>query len=263
MNKSRKGILLFFLLFAFYHSIGQWNAGLLGHFEKHELFLEYETYLKQMAFSRPNEDTLHYYQMRLAALQRKEETVYHHIVRHPSVRNVDTCFFDRQVLQMIIDHAQWRDSLFSCCSNADLSIIPEPLRAIYDYVESEGKDGSLPEHLDAQYQRWLKYQHRNKWGAVWRSALLPGWGRHFAGRKATWLNGTIVNMTFGAQLAESIILFGMTNPYTIVIALGFQFFYFGEIIGSTKALEMVRMELKNQLLIDASHALLDNYSCRP
>jgi hypothetical protein len=256
--------MLFFLLFAFYQScLGQWNAGLLRHFEKHDLFLEYETYLKQIALSRPNEDTLHYYQMRLAALQSDEAAVYQHIVNHSGVRNIDTCFYDRQVLRMIIDHAQWRDSLFSCCSNDEVSFIPESLQAIYDYLESEGKHGSLPESLDAQYQRWLKYQHRTKWGAVWRSALLPGWGRHYAGRKATLLNGTIVNLTFGAQLAESIILFGMTNPYTIVVAIGFQFFYFGEIIGSAKALELVRKELKHQLLIDASHALLDNYSCRP
>lgn len=262
VNSGRKIFLFILLLISSETLRSQWNEGLIQHFESNNLVLEFETYLRQQEKTSFDADSLSFYKLRLAVKKEDAQDVYRIATEHNQIRKFDSCFYDRLVLQLIVDQSFVRDSVFDIESEGETLILPPELIDMLKYVESEGREGMLFTGFEESYGEFMKYQHRTKWGAVWRSVLLPGWGRHYAGRKSTWQAGALVNFTFGAQLAESIILFGLSNPYTLVLAAGFHFFYFGEMIGSAKALELVRAEKKNQLLIDVANALLDRSPCK-
>lgn len=263
VNSGRKIFLFILLLISSETLRSQWNEGLIQHFEANNLVLEFETHVRQQEKTSFDVDSLSFYKLRLAVEKGDVQDVYRIATVHNQIRKLDSCFYDRLVLQLISEEAFVRDSTFVFNTEKERLILPVELVDMLKYVESEGREGTLLVGFEESYGEYMKYQHRTKWGAVWRSILLPGWGRHYAGRKSTWQSGALVNFTFGAQLAESIILFGLSNPYTIVLAAGFHFFYFGEMIGSAKALELVRAEKKNQLLIDVANALLDRSPCKP
>jgi hypothetical protein len=65
----------------------------------------------------------------------------------------------------------------------------------------------------------------------------------------------------GLQVAESAIVLGVLNPYTIVMFVGFQVFYIGEAVGAARDIAIIYQEKEEQFYIDAANYYSDSCTC--
>jgi len=112
---------------------------------------------------------------------------------------------------------------------------------------------TFPEELQTSYATYKKYYNKKPGLAAFYSVLVPGLGKHYAGKTKSFLVSFALCAGYALQTIESSRKLGMSHPLTIVDATAFSVFYFSGIYGSYKAIIKQRKEHKKQFIIDATN----------
>jgi hypothetical protein len=108
--------------------------------------------------------------------------------------------------------------------------------------------------------RTHRYKSRSKAGLM--SAIVPGLGKIYAGRKAQGFSAMFVTLTLGGLATENIIKSGWKSPPSLLFSGLFSVFYIGNIYGSVFAVNYVNntydQNINGHLLLDL-HLPLRNF----
>lgn len=110
---------------------------------------------------------------------------------------------------------------------------------------------SLSPAIQQTFSAYQKVSRKSPLLAATLSAVVPGSGKLYAGKKKTFLLTFLLNAAYAAQTVESAVKLGPQHPFTIVNLAGFSIFYLANIYGSYRAVKVLRNERKKQFLNDA------------
>ena len=119
----------------------------------------------------------------------------------------------------------------------------------------------IPQKLTAEFYQYKKYFNRKPIAAAALSAVVPGLGKLFIGRKKSFATVFSSHLLFAVRTIESIKILGIKSPWTI-FNLGFSgAFYFSNIYGTYKDAQKIKKERRTQLFLHASDYYTANCSC--
>lgn len=125
--------------------------------------------------------------------------------------------------------------------------------------------GSLDIPLDIRfsYERFYKDQKKSSALAGLYSALIPGMGKVYIGKKRQGFNMFLSNTVLAIQAYESYRKRGIESARFIVFGSAFSFFYISNIVGSIIGTKKLKRDAQLQLTHDLSQYYLSDYSQHP
>jgi hypothetical protein len=127
----------------------------------------------------------------------------------------------------------------------------------------EAIDNNVPDYLIKPYSNYYKYSRKSGLLAGAYSALLPGAGKLYLGRKKEGFNMLLASAVTGLQAYESYRRQGMLSPRFIVFGGAFTVFYVANIYGAVAGTRKIKKEFRKQLHHEISHYYLRDYSQYP
>ena len=250
---------IFFILFAFQFS-AQINFDFIQHLRQQKLTREYETYLQKIS-PLTSADTAawlnaHFY------LQQKNPTEFlkyysagaKHLDKDSNAINTAAFLLLRHE---VAGRKNWFQTFpkekapsYFLFANKFYEAVNNPLNA---------DSTAIPEKFSSEFKEYKKYYKRKPFTAGLLSAMVPGLGKLYAGRKKSFTFTLVTHIIFAVRTIETVKVLGWKNPWTI-FNLGFSgAFYFANIYGSFSDMKKIKKERRTQLLIHGSEYY--NYNC--
>jgi hypothetical protein len=251
-------LLLFFVMPV--SSIAQLNPGFLKHLGKSGLQREQYTYLMQLSGTIPD-DSLNYLFAKYY-LQEQQDSLFtlKYALSKPLFIS-DTESFNRANIHFLLasgsKQALWYNSY-------DAKSVNGPAQSIhYAYTASlfPGKADLhlLPEALQEDFLGFRKASLKKEWVAGTLSAVVPGLGKLYAGRKASFVVTLFTHLAYAAQAYESFRILGPSNAFSIISCSVFGVFYAANIYGSCREVKIKKRETRKQFLLHATDYY--NFNC--
>jgi hypothetical protein len=160
------------------------------------------------------------------------------------------------------------DQLRRLTSSSDMSNIADEITLSLDlmslrYTPEEVLHSKVPDYLIKPYSNYYKFSKKSGLLAGAYSALLPGAGKLYLGRKQEGFNMLLANVVTGLQAYESYRRQGMLSPRFIVFGGAFTVFYVANIYGAVAGTRKIKKEYRKQLHHEISHYYLRDYSQYP
>jgi hypothetical protein len=152
----------------------------------------------------------------------------------------------------------WFNAINADGSSARVKTLGQVYRMSLDPLNADVKQ--LPEKLLPSFKKYRKAYGKNPVAAATLSALVPGLGKLYIGRKKSFLITLLSNAVYGVQSYESLHKFGIKNSFSILNLGFFSVFYLANIYGSYKDTKQVKKETRTQFLINASDYYHIEYS---
>lgn len=248
-----KGRLSLLLCFATTHLFCQitYSRGFADYLITSNLKSEFEYYIDNLKWE--EDSSIYYFEnARLKFQQGDLESALFMISHLEKIENADSSFVNSLVLASLpfedfhnqIEALKKLDTFVLSRSTALIQLL---------------RDDSLADELlttvweQEAFERIRRVRNKTNFGIVWRSLIIPAWGRSYFGKSNEFKNSFIVPTFFGVQFAEAIAKLGLMHPYTIVMGIGFQIFYIGELAGGIKSKRDYEFQLQKQFLIDEAN----------
>lgn len=153
------------------------------------------------------------------------------------------------------DNSLLRKKWFSSFSRTSVKATQGKLVLIYDASENpiNFSPDQLPLELRNSFISYRKIYSKKPLLAASFSAVIPGLGKLYAGKKKSALAAFLLNAGYAVQTVESINKLGVTHPFTIVNMCAFTVFYMSNIYGAYRSVIELRSERKKQFLVDATY----------
>ncbi len=241
-------IIKFFFLFTIVTAHAQVDVDFVRHLSHHRLQAEHGAYLSNL----PASDTSQFFRARYHLQYFNDSLLLQHYFLSRAYAP-DTFFVKEAGLQLLKSgkekHLQSWFSDPAIQSDAPAA----PLQLIYRAGENpnEVPAGTLPDNLQGSYLAYKKMFNKKPWKAAAYSALVPGLGKWYAGKKSSALLGFLINVAYGAQSYESYRRLGPAHPFSIVNYSALAVFYFANVYGSHQSIIQLRKENKKQFISEA------------
>jgi hypothetical protein len=235
-----------------------YDSAFVAHLGKQGLVSELDAFIDQLSSSN---DTISYLKSISFFLKNEMDSCIHYYENGGDVALQDTCL-QNCIAVRAIANPDIRIRWFVATDWKDVSEVHLALRkCFFAYATLDIMSEQPEEWLLANVNELREQASKKKSTAFFRSLIAPGWGRAYAGRKALSKTAFVMPATLGLQVAESAIVSGLFNPYTIVMFVGFQVFYIGEAVGAARDISIIYQEKQEQFYIDASNYYSDSCTC--
>lgn len=238
------------------------NYSFIHHLEEHGLLQEQLAYLDQPHGSFPV-DSVHYLKAKYYLRYFNDSLFMLHYAAAKSLVDGDSCLYSQATAQFLglnsAAQTKWFTDGFAGGSSSHSLHMFMIYKASLDPRSVPIQN--IPAPLQDDLLLYKKYYSRKPVVAGLLSAVVPGLGKLYAGRKRAFPVVFLSSLINGIQSYESIKKLGYKNPYTL-FTLGLSgVFYFANIYGSFHDLVAVKKERKKQFLIDARSYYLLNAAC--
>jgi len=258
LEKKKNKLFFITLLFAF-QIYGQVDSLLIDHFVDNYLKREHSFYLNKLKKEYPKNDTV-VFELAKFHLYYDNFNSFEKILNNSksdTLNNLffsDTCFVNYASFQIIKNGQANSLNWFNRSSSYNLPQHTKQIQKSFLLVENPSlTDASfLPSQLQSYYTDFYKYNKRKPIVAGLLSAIVPGLGKRYNGRKHTFLPSLLLNSINGFLAYESIHRYGIKNPYSIITTGMFSVFYLSNIYGSYYDLKNVQIEKRNSFLYEVS-----------
>jgi hypothetical protein len=180
------------------------------------------------------------------SLQQYEELSFDSIVRYGFSNNYLSVLFKHYELKKIgelIKNPLLLNNNANSLESIALSVDLMELRVLPDKIQTL----SLPDPLKDAYSRSTVLQRKSLVLSGLYSAILPGLGKAYYGKKKEAWGAFAANLLFGTQAFESYRKAGVKSFRFIFFGTGFSMFYLSNIYGSVAGLLKARRDWKKQL----------------
>lgn len=254
----KKELLIYFFIISL-NSFTQTKSDLLNHLFKNKLFREYEYVLKYDTLG-INPDSLAYFKI-LNQLNLNQNTeIIKNFEYADKLIVSDTNFY----LRLNLHFLQLNDSLKKVWFNNKLKHLEDTVSKQFKNLakillnEKSVDTILIATELRNNYKEYIKYRSKKPIISALCSAIIPGLGKLYNGRKYSFKNVFSAHILLGSKFVESVYILGIYNPYTF-ITLGFlSTYYLANIVGSYYDLAEVKKEKQLQFIFNVQNYYLQS-----
>jgi hypothetical protein len=235
------------LLFYFAHFNAQVNVKFIEHLSVNSLRTEHDTYLSAL----PASDSAAYFRGKFYLQYFNDSLFLKNYFQAQQLCNADR-LLQHQADIIFLDQASggMRKKWFAQRNDGNVRAEVEAYRASED--PHNYKANGFPEPLREDYRKYRRIcGKRPVYGALLSTAV-PGLGKLYAGKPASFITAFIINACYAAQTVESAVKLGNRHPLTIINLSAFAVFYVANIYGGYQAIKDLKRERKKQFLKDAA-----------
>ena len=257
LKLGNKSLVIGLLLLIFVGACeGQINWAFLNYLSTNELQREEFTYIHVYQEEHPNEiDSAHYLLAKYYLQYGNDSLFFFNFRQCETLYLKDSSAVTLGCIRFLNAPSKWQTEWFT---NLDAKMTCYETKKIVGFWKAIHcsiltNEFELPENFSHDYCQYKKYLHREPSLAAIYSALVPGLGRYYAGRKHAFFPSLLMNVSFDASAYEAIHKLGPTNLFSIFSIGVASAFYLSTIYGSYHDLKAVRKEREIQLCKDASN----------
>jgi hypothetical protein len=246
----KKLFYLFFLFAAF--SFSQINSSFIVHLSKLNLKKEHAVYLSQASTTR---DSLLFYKSKYSLQYKHSSDFLNDFENCPHLYKADTNAFNYAAIYFLAEKKEFADRFFRSsifANEANSTAIN--IRAVFLGADNPLVADTLliPAPLRSKFMRYKKCYRKKPVVAGLLSAVVPGLGKLYSGRKSAFFNTLFTHVVFAATGIEAVKKLGLKNPYTICNLALSAVFYSANIYGSYFDVKRMKKEKQKQFLLDAT-----------
>lgn len=246
MNK----LVTFFCLFvSFAHA--QIKHDFIDHLAKNKLKQEHYHYLYHL--NKEDTDSLHYYKAKFHLQYFNDSLFRKHYFASFSISSADTLLFQKANCTYLTLNEKVRDLWFTDPKNSSL-----PDKRVFNLYTAALNPltieiADLPQTLQSSFISYRKsYVKKPVVGAL-LSAIMPGMGMYYAGRKNSTWNVLGIHVIYAAQIYESVKVLGVKHPFSLISIGICSIFYAANIYGGFMEVNKVKTERKTQYYNEVSN----------
>ncbi len=251
--------LTFLLLFCYFRTFSQFDYLFLKHLVDQNLAQEHKTYIYSSRNSL-SEDSLNYLAAKYHLLYFNDTLFLSNYARAKVVFDADTNAYNIASITFLT--ARHKDTWFSGYPKTNEPTIGKNIGLLYRAMEtpSESDLNVIAEELRPGFMSYKKSFHKHPFLAAGFSAVVPGLGQLYLGKKRSFITTLMMNLACGVQAYEAYYKLGIKKPYTLFSIGFFGLFYLSNIYGSYSDAKIIKKEKRKQLLINAARYYNINYS---
>jgi hypothetical protein len=236
------------LLFYFAHFNAQVNVKFVEHLSLNSLQTEHSTYLSAL----PASDSTAYFRAKFYLQYFNDSLFLKNYFQSPQLCNADKLLLHQaDVIFLNRSGSEMRRKWFA---QRDEKNVPEEIALVYQASEDPHnyKTGDFPEPLREDFTKYRRiYKKKPVYGALLSTAV-PGLGKLYAGKPASFIFAFVINACYAAQTVESAVKLGDRHPLTLINLSAFTIFYVANIYGGYHSVKDLKRERKKQFLKDAA-----------
>ena len=207
-------------------------------------------------------DSLAYYRIKLGVQLSNSNWIFSNFSRGKNVLKRDTSLFQNVTVHFLnskdsIRHIWFNEVLKS--EGDSCSLIYVTLNESIDSYKNISSN-NLPNQLTIPFQNYVRYQHKKPIISASLSALFPGLGKLYNGRKHSFRFVLLTQSIFGLKLLESNYRLGLTHPYTLFTGGIFLLYYGSSIVGSYEDCKQVKKEQKQIYITHVQDFIINSNS---
>lgn len=254
----KKELLIYFFIVSL-NSFTQTKSDLLNHLFKNKLFREYEYVLKYDTVG-INQDSLAYFKI-LNHLNLKQNS---EIIKNFEFANKlivsDTNFY----LKLNMHFLQLNDSIKRVWFNNKLKHLEDTVSKQFKNLakillnEKSVDTILIATELRKNYKEYIKYRSKKPIISALYSAIIPGLGKLYNGRKYSFRNVFSAHILLGSKFVESVYVLGIYNPYTFITFGFLSTYYLANIVGSYFDLKEVKKEKQLEFIFNVQNYYLQS-----
>lgn len=239
---------------------GQLDLRFYNYLDEHNLKREQETYMNTL-LNVTSSDTLSYLKARFYLEYYNDSLFFDNYTKSKILFLNDTMAFTKANIQFLRSNTEQQKNWFKTLENETFPFASNQIKNVYVAVQSPKSFNmnDLPLPLQNDFLKYKITSKKNAYLAGTLSAVVPGLGKFYAGRKKSFLAALFVNGIFAAQTYESVDKLGIRHPFSILSLGVFSVFYLSNIYGSYYDVAQVKEETKNQFIINASDYFNSTY----
>jgi len=244
--------LLFFLLISA-QLFAQVDKGFLNYLSVNKLEAEQLTYLNSFGTASPF-DTLHFYKAQHYLQYFNDSLFRYHLSFSEALFFADSSLVNTANCRFLREKNTRRTLWYQMLNTQNRNGVVQNLTMYYDagvHPRNYVVDQFSPE-LKISFALYKKMEQRNPIVAMALSAMLPGLGKYYGGRKRSFVNTLLLHSIYGFQTYESIAKLGVYHPYSIFSMSLFGLFYVANVYTSYSDLKEYKTMLRNQYYEDVS-----------
>lgn len=241
----------------------QANLKFIAHLYNNNLHTEQQVYLNKLT-EKTSSDSLHYLWAKFYLSENNIAACVNHFTASAALFKKDTAALNLICSQLlrhpqsgktIFDH--FSDTFFSSHYAALSKRVFEAANVPLNTTFTINDPG-----LQSEFNTYLRFSRKRPFVGGLLSAVIPGLGKLYAGRRQSFVNVFFAHTLYGITIYESIKKAGIKNPYTILNLSYCGVFYLSNIYGSFLAVKKVKEEKRKQFLMNASRYLDHNSNSR-
>jgi len=258
----RRVLLVIYLCTIVFAINAQLDLSFYNYLDEHHFKREQETYINVLS-NTTSQDTLCYLKARFYFRYDNDSHFFENYTKCKTLFLSDTFVFTKATIHFLkstntIQQHLWFDNIDS----SKISVSCKQLKQVYQASLSplNFNINELPASLQNDFLKYKTNYKKKCFVAGGLSAILPGLGKLYTGRKKSFVITLITNGILAVQSYESVYRLGVLNPFSILSIGVFSVFYFANIYGSYYDVGQIKEETKTQFLINASDYFNTNYT---
>ncbi len=233
--------------------VAQINKNFIGHLGRNQLQTEHQYYLFQTPLVQ--NDTLNYYKALYYLTYPNDSLFLTHVQTAGQLAFEDSCLLFTASINFLYNWKTKQENWFRLLQEKkdlpkSIQLLQQTFKAAQDPLNT--KPLALPDNLRYDFSRYQKVCAKKPLLAAGLSALVPGLGQLYIGKKKSFVFTFFSQLIVAAQSYESVKHLGYKNAFSIINLGVWSVFYLSTIYGSYADTYKIRNELKQQYLKHAS-----------
>ncbi len=253
MNKIAFILILFFAK----TSMAQVNDQFIEHLHKNRMQSEEKAYLNSLSLQ-PNTALIYSCN---SNLRYREDSLFFINYKQCASSYLSDSNRTTYATAYFLGRKQYRDKWLSEIKNQKTSERLNSIMQLYLRVEANESinSSSIPSPILSSYTSFKKASNKNPILGGALSAIVPGLGKLYAGKKRRFVASFLTSGMLMYQTYESIDQLGPKHALSITNMIIAGVFYAANVYGSYKDIQHYKSETKNQLYLDASNYYISDF----
>ncbi|MFL5753194.1 MAG: hypothetical protein ACJ76F_07300 [Bacteroidia bacterium] len=253
--------LIFLLLYVAFRSNAQVDPAFLKHLSEKGMKREHAAYLASLSTT---PDSLHYLQAKFYLQYFNDALFSDHYLKSRSLFTKDSFAMNRADILYLKETPERQVAWFGATVPLESAHAGKAIGFAYLASVDPRKTSVslLPQKLQAPFLEYRRAYEKKPVIAAALSAVVPGLGKLYIGRKKSFVNTLLTHAIYGAQSYESIKKLGIRNAFSILDLGFFSVFYLANVYGSYTDTRQVKKEKRKQFMINASDYYNMEYSSK-
>ncbi len=223
----------------------------INHLAKNRLQQEHYSYLYQL--NTEKKDSVNYYKARYHLQYFNDSLFKYHYFESFSISSADTILFQKANCIYFTINDKMREEWFTHPQNMAFS--DKRFSTLYSAaINSLSTDvTAIPLTLQSSFLSYQKSCGKKPVVGALLSAVMPGMGLYYAGRKKSAWNVLGINLIYAAQIYEAVHVLGVKHPFSLISIGIASIFYASNIYGGFTEVNKVKKERKIQYYNEVSN----------
>ncbi len=223
----------------------------LKHLSTNQLRREHQAYLEQ---SQARNDSIPWLKAKYYLQYQQDSAFLSAFHSCDTLFLSDTCAVQYAGIYFLKRPPFFQEAWFKAAKPPAGGLLYKKLHVIYTAAVNPlaVKEKAIDPEMKKNFMLYKRAMLKSPLLAASLSALIPGTGQLYLGRKKSFAATLITHLVYGFQSYESIKHLGAKHPLSLLNLVTFGVFYFSNIYGSWQDTWQIRMETKTQFLYYAS-----------